>query len=645
MAVVKMKEVKIFGNIDELDKFIRRCCINGTFEPDDAIKFCEKLEGFKPLEPKNPYASEVTMLEDISKEFSVPLNPKKYTKFVPLSEDAEEYFKFLRDYLKNIFEKRNELKKQSELNSVAIENYEHFTELDVNIQELLDSEFTKVRFGYLPKKSYDKLMYNIYEDIPFAVFVKGNEVRHGYWGVYMSPLEEVRKVDEVFKELGFLKAYVPPFDGTAGEAIKFLKEENERIEKEIAQINRDIETFLKNEQEHYNDLYGHLLLLDTGVKLREKAAVNEETGHFLYAGWLEEKDEKDFLKQTEIIGGLITQSIDPQPDKISEVPVKLHNNILFRPFEFFVTMFGLPRYNQLDPTPFFALTYFIMFGLMFADVGQGLVVILAGALMWKLKKMGVGPILMRCGISSCIFGFFFGSVFGFEHWLDPLWEKAGISFLPLHPFENTTTVLIFAIAVGIAFIYLVIALNMYGNIKTKNVIDFFFTANGVAGLITYTGCVIAVIQFMSKKHIANTYALIALICVGILMLFLHKYLKEKSIDKNYKPKIISYIFSSFIDVFEELLSFFSNTVSYLRLGAFVLVHAGMMMVVTAMANLTSSIIVQILIYVVGNLLVIVLEALLTAIQALRLEYYEMFSRFYSGDGKPFKPAVRYEEKQ
>jgi V/A-type H+-transporting ATPase subunit I len=128
------------------------------------------------------------------------------------------------------------------------------------------------------------------------------------------------------------------------------------------------------------------------------------------------------------------------------------------------------------------------------------------------------------------------------------------------------------------------------------------------------------------------------------MLFMHKYLSEKVKDKNYKTKIIPYIFSSFIDVFEELLSFFSNTVSYLRLGAFVLVHAGMMMVVSAMAGLTSSLVVQIIIYVLGNALVITLEALLTAIQALRLEYYEMFSRFYSGEGRPFKPAQRYVEK-
>ena len=81
------------------------------------------------------------------------------------------------------------------------------------------------------------------------------------------------------------------------------------------------------------------------------------------------------------------------------------------------------------------------------------------------------------------------------------------------------------------------------------------------------------------------------------------------------------------------------------MGAFVLVHAGMMMVVAAMADITSALAVKIIIYILGNALVITLEALLTAIQALRLEYYEMFSRFYSGEGRPFIPAQRYSDKE
>ena len=640
-----MKAVKVFGTLDVLDKFIRHCCLNGTFEPEDATKFTEDLKGYTSLNETNPYAANVQMIEELSREFSIPLNPMVHTRFTPISENAKEYFMFLHDTIKENFDKRNALKKEIEINRAAQENYQHFVDLDINIKELEESEFTKARFGYLPKKSYDKLTYEIYSDIPFAIFLKGQEVRHGYWGVYFAPSDKIKQVDKVFKELSFSKAYVPSFDGDAKTAIEKLKEKNADLEKQIEQLTSDLEEFTAQEQEHYNDLYGHLLLLDSGVKLRQKAAVNEQTGHFLYVGWLESSEEKEFLKQTRYIKGILVQSIDPPKDKIDDVPIRLNNNSLFRPFEFFVKMFGLPRYNELDPTPFFALTYFLMFGLMFADVGQGIIVMIAGALMWKFKKMGVGPILVRCGISSCIFGFVFGSVFGFEHLLDPVWAATGIKFLPMHPFENTTTVLIFAIAVGIAFIYLVMLLNIYGNFKLKNYIDVVFTANGIAGILLYTGCVIAVIEFMGKKHFAPSWLLIAMIAAGVVMLFMHEYLKEKKKDKNYKIKLGSYFFSSFIDVFENLLSFFSNTVSYLRLGAFVLVHAGMMMVVAAMADITSALAVKIIIYILGNALVITLEALLTAIQALRLEYYEMFSRFYSGEGRPFIPAQRYSDKE
>ena len=131
-----------------------------------------------------------------------------------------------------------------------------------------------------------------------------------------------------------------------------------------------------------------------------------------------------------------------------------------------------------------------------------------------------------------------------------------------------------------------------------------------------------------------------MLALGAVMLFCHEYVEEKSRDKDYKVQIGGYILSNFIELFESVLSFFSNTVSYLRLGAFVLVHAGMMMVVTTLAGEKISVS-YIIVMILGNALVIALEALLTGIQSLRLEFYEMFSRYYSGQGKPFQPVHVY----
>ncbi len=95
---------------------------------------------------------------------------------------------------------------------------------------------------------------------------------------------------------------------------------------------------------------------------------------------------------------------------------------------------------------------------------------------------------------------------------------------------------------------------------------------------------------------------------------------------------------NFFEVFEFVLSYLTNTISFIRVGAFVLVHAGMMMVVFMLAEMTSGIFYA-LIIILGNVFVMALEGLLVSIQALRLEFYEMFSRFFDGDGRPFTPVV------
>ena len=111
---------------------------------------------------------------------------------------------------------------------------------------------------------------------------------------------------------------------------------------------------------------------------------------------------------------------DAEEELSHSPPVALKNRKVFKPFEFFVDMYGLPAYDEVDPTPFVAITYVLLFGIMFGDLGQGLCVSIVGWLMWKWKKMKLGKALIPCGISSAIFGTLFGSVFGFEHALDPL---------------------------------------------------------------------------------------------------------------------------------------------------------------------------------------------------------------------------------
>ena len=171
-----------------------------------------------------------------------------------------------------------------------------------------------------------------------------------------------------------------------------------------------------------------------------------------------------------------------------------------------------------------------------------------------------------------------------------------------------------------------------------------FGPNGIAGLVFYaTLCIGIASIFVLNVNIFNIFTILFLIVVPIVLMFLAEPLGKLVMkDKYWKPESWGeYCLQNFFEMFESLLSYLSNTMSFLRVGAFVMVHAGMMEVVFTLVGLLGGAgsIGGILVLIFGNLFVIALEGLLVSIQTLRLEFYEMFSRFYSGSGRPYNPVT------
>lgn len=202
--------------------------------------------------------------------------------------------------------------------------------------------------------------------------------------------------------------------------------------------------------------------------------------------------------------------------------------------------------------------------------------------------------------------------------------------------DSINTVLLTAIAIGVGLMVAAMLLNIYACLKRRKFGEALFSQNGVVGLLLYfAGCNLASGFMNGPAPLPNSVAGIILGVGAVLLMF--KEIPIGIIDKHpdWKPEsIMDFILQNLFELLEYILSYLSNTVSFLRVGAFVLVHAGMMMVVFSLAGESENLFVIIL----GNILVIALEGLLTGIQALRLEYYEMFSRFYEGGGKAFTPA-------
>ena len=143
------------------------------------------------------------------------------------------------------------------------------------------------------------------------------------------------------------------------------------------------------------------------------------------------------------------------------------------------------RHNEMDPTMFVGLTYSFIFGVMFGDVGQGLLLMIGGGLVYKFKKAPLAGIIATAGVFSTIFGFLFGSIFGFEDVLPALWIRP-IDHMTTLPFlGKLNTVFIVAVAFGMFLIMVAMVLHIINAVRGKNMESAWFDPNGAAGLVFY----------------------------------------------------------------------------------------------------------------------------------------------------------------
>ncbi|MDL2287012.1 ATPase [Eubacteriales bacterium OttesenSCG-928-G02] len=629
MAIQKVTLIKASGSIDKLDHFLTACRRSGEFHPEHAGVFLSESMGFTPLNEQNKYESYLKSIIQL-----VSLTGSSFLKNVEAqnhsSEEISLYLEKFKTDIGNLIDEQKLLNEQLELCLAGIERFKHFTGLDIPLEEIFSCEYISVRFGRLPKTQLSRL--RSYDSNPYVLFIPCSEDEEFCWGVYFAPKVKKDEVDRIFAFLYFDRIDVPGAAGPPSRVIEELQENIVYINERLGYIKKQLTDYWKNNEELCSSMYATLKWHNNLFEFRKYAAVKNE--QFYYFCWIPTSALASFKQN---IDGLDVVYEAENPDKKGtqaiSPPVKIKNLKAFRPFEMFVKMYGLPSYDGMDITAFVAITYTLLFGIMFGDLGQGFVLIIAGFVMWKLMHMDLGKILIPCGFSAMIFGTLYGSVFGYEHMLNPLFRAIGFKEKPFEIMDNITNILIFAIAIGVVLLVISMILNVVMNIRIGNYIEALIGHNGVVGIILYIFGVLLVVGFMSGNYIIpiRPSAVVMVLCAVILFF---KELIEIKLKGEKIASAADYVMQNLFEVLEYILSYFSNTVSFLRVGAFVLVHAGMMMVVFSLAGDGNLFVV-----ILGNALVICLEGLVTGIQALRLEFYEMFSRFYQGDGKAFVMPV------
>ena len=378
--------------------------------------------------------------------------------------------------------------------------------------------------------------------------------------------------------------------------------------------------------------------------MRELAACTKQDDHTFYilCGWMSESDAAAFRKEVAQDENTFCFVEENHDNIFSKPPTKLKNPRLFKPFEMFIRMYGLPAYEEIDPTMLLGLTYSFLFGFMFGDVGQGLCLLLGGFLLYRAKKLNLAGIISCCGFFSTIFGFLFGSVFGFETILEPIWLHPKTAMTQLPFIGNLNTVFVVAVAMGMFIILMTMVCNVINSLRTHDVEKAWFDTNGVAGIVFYGALAATVFLYMSGHALPATALLVVMFVIPLLIIFFKEPLTAL-VEKHAKvlPEEKGMFFvQGFFELFEVCLSYFSNTLSFVRVGAFAVSHAAMMEVVLMLAGAEAGGSPNWLVIVLGNLFVCGMEGLIVGIQVLRLEYYGLFSRVYKGTGREFKPYHR-----
>ena len=640
MGIAKMKLIDITANLEQLDVILARFIDVKEFHPVLASEIVERVHGLTSFVDENPCSSLLQEITDIE---------SKYDLFFPVTDQDEQIYNFneMYDYLVDVKKQLSaeiarikELEDHIRAYKDALIQVKNIDSLDIPLEDLFACEFVSIRFGRLPNDSVEKLKF--FQSKPF-VFKSFNYDQNNSWCMYFTTDEYKREVDNIFSSLFFERIFIPDFvHGKPKEAIQALETEIASAEKMVNKYRSDMTDITNGCTNKISCIKGELVFLNRIFEAKKYVVGLGDK--FQISGFVETEKVGQIKKVFDGISDVEIEVNEAESDRRITPPTKLKNSWFTKPFGMFVEMYGLPGYRDIDPTPIVAITYSLLFGIMFGDVGQGLVLILVGWLLWHYKKMKLGAVGVRIGISSTIFGFLYGSFFGLETLLDDFFNHTlGINFLPLKVMDSsfTMTLMIGAIAIGATLILISMLLNILTMIRKKQYVDLVCSHNGLAGFLLFSFILSAVaLQFANIASIFNIFTIIGCIVIPVLLIFLKEPIERKIHGHKMFPTGFGGFFvEGFFELFEIMLSYITNTMSFLRVGGFILSHAGMMYVVSILAFPDSHHITwtfgSVLTMILGNIFVMVLEGLIVGIQVLRLEFYEMFSRYYEGNGIAF----------
>lgn len=531
-----------------------------------------------------------------------------------------------------------------------------FSNLKVSYSELEHLSFLSIRIGKIPAENINALKESLGSE---AVIISlGNDTSRI---MAVSSKKGRFSLDTELKRFGFVNMEIPhDFKGIPEDALTSLRLKRDEAQRTLAVLEEEKRNFAETHEASLKRLLASFSVayqvFDIKNSLESTALV------YRLVGWIPSDEVSVFMSELDQMteGRIAIREYLPMevPSVISgkeQVPVKLKHGKFVSSFERLIFSYGSPFYGTIDPTPFVAVFFTVLFGIMFGDCGQGLVFLLVGILM-AAKKIKVGgwnkfaPIFMAIGCSSAVMGLITGEFFTnetllkpFALWVTGLFGTPRAPILKVMPSASPNSIKIvfgiFGVTIALGFIINTVGLiiNIINKILQKKWGSALFGKIGLAGALFFWYVVAFAIRIAAFKH---SPTLCDWIVIGGTLFFAAFGEPFERLLDGKRPILENgtgaMVIGGIVELIEVVSTYLSNSISFVRVGAFALAHAVLGFIISMMAE-KCGMIGGIFVLIAGNAIVIVLEGMIVAIQVIRLQYYEFFSKFFSETGSEFRP--------
>ncbi|MBN1646979.1 MAG: ATPase V [Spirochaetales bacterium] len=603
-----------------------------------------RIEGFLS---GRPVSSDNTPLLDI-RNMSVPDLDSIDAALDKISSETQDLRNKQRDMQREI------LKLEDMQRQVAM-----FGDLRNGINQKSSYSFLQIQVGVVPFDFVDQFSADLLAFPSVQINLQELEGRQAVLLVTLRRDED--QITRILQKYNWLAAELPEDTGISKDAaVGDIRKKLETLRDRQKGIDGEYNGLIDQKKAWLSETWANLTMNRLLLKIQSYFSRTEKT--ILFSGWLpaEKREKLEPALRKACNGGCFLEwnnaevVLSAAQEKM-DIPVKLENPRFLKPFEMLVKNYATPAYRAIDPTPFVAVSYLLMFGLMFGDLGQGLVLVLLGALVLIFKKnvsenmRSLFMLIVYCGIISGVAGLLFGSVFGVP-WVRPLWFNyhhiATEGAVNYGPVRNIYDVLLITIYFGIAVIGVGLVLNWINLFRSKNWLKLVFDKGGILGGWMYAAGVYTGFYFAGHSYKGLPDSLFLLVGFGIpaLLLFfkepLHRLANKKKITAGF---LLMTVMEWIVELLEVFSGYLANTLSFMRVAGLGIAHASLMYAFALIAQNAAGAgnpwtFVSYLIYISGNALVIALEGLSAGIQSLRLNYYEFFSKYFNGTGKAYAPV-------